>query len=493
MVIISRTRTKPQPLTSIRWKILLAFLLIVGASFAVMASLLTGLVSNYLYEQRIRQDSLLVERLATTFAPLFQSASSDAVNEALVSAAGETGGRLLLIDRDGKVQYDSFSRLCGVRLSLPEVLSVLTGGHSSAYGIHRLNAGGVGLSDSSAGVHVAYCAAELIGTRGSLGAVLLVSPVQEMMASLDAVQRQLITVFIAVAAAALLAALVFARVITNPITVLTRAIQRMGRGDLSVRVKVRASGEMRVLADSYNAMAEQIENLDKSRNQFVSNASHELKTPLTTMKILLENMIYQPEMPAELRQEFMTDMNHEIDRLTSIIGDLLTLTQLDNHRLTLKEERFDLSALTEETLRLLHPAAEKRKQTLQSRIAPEVTLTGDRSKLSQVIYNLTENALKYTPDGGRIDVTLEKAGQEAVLTVKDNGVGIPKEDQAHIFDRFYRVDKARSRETGGTGLGLSIVRQLVALHGGTVGVESAPKEGSVFTVRLPLTRKEGAA
>lgn len=458
-----------------------------------MATSLTNLVSEHLYEQRIRQDSLSVEKLATTFAPLFQSAKSDALQEALVSSGGEMGGRLMIIDEDGKVQFDSFSRLCGIRLQLPEVLSILTGGQSTAYGIHHLQGAERSLTADAADEYVAYCAASIIGTRGRLGALLFVSPVQEMMTSLNEVQQQLLSVFLAVAVAALIVALVFSQIITKPIAALTRTIQKMGKGDLSVRVKVNGSGELRQLAESYNTMAEQLERLDRSRNQFVSNASHELKTPLATMKILLESLIYQPDMPAELRAEFMQDMNHEIDRLTGIITDLLTLTQMDSRRMELHPSMVNLSELAEETLRLLTPAAEQRGQALTGYIAPGCNLVADRSKLGQIIYNLTENGLKYTPDGGQVTVTLTTEGRTAVLTVKDNGVGIPQEDQAHIFERFYRVDKARSRETGGTGLGLSIVRQLVTLHKGTITVDSTPGEGSTFTVKLPMDGKEVSA
>ena len=486
MVTISRTKTERLPLSSIRWKILLAFLLIIGVSFAVMASRLTNFVSEYLYEQRIRQDSVSVERLATTVAPLFQSAASDALNDTLSSSGGELGGRLMVLDRAGKVQFDSYSRLVGVRLQLPEVLNILTGGQTSSYGIHHLT-GTEGIDDSAS--YVAYCTAALTGTTGPLGVLLYVSPVSEMMESLDQVQRQLITVFMLVAIAAFVAAMFFSHVLTNPITALTRTIQKMGKGDLSVRVPVKGSGELRNLAESYNTMAEQLESLDKSRNQFVSNASHELKTPLTTMKILLENILYQPDMPQDMRDEFLSDMNHEIDRLTSIVTDLLTLTKMDSHKMELHLEELDLSELAAETLRLLQPTAEQRRQLLKSRIMPGIVLSGDASKLGQVIYNLTENAIKYTPDGGQVVVSLTTKGRHAVLTVEDNGVGIPKEDQAHVFERFYRVDKARSRETGGTGLGLSIVNQLVTLHGGSVRVDSEPGEGSTFTVELPLERE----
>ncbi|MBQ8200917.1 MAG: HAMP domain-containing protein [Clostridia bacterium] len=453
----------------------------------MMAALLTGLVSNTLYAQRTRQDSLSTEKLAASAAPFFAAAQTEALHEALTTAASELGGRLLVIDLDGKVQMDTFSLLDGKRLAVPEVVEVLTTDASHAYGIHPVR--GV-LSDnaSDAEDYAALCAARMTSSGQTIGALLLSAPVTELHNAIVTVERQLLTVFVAVAAAALIAALVFAVTITRPVKALTSTIRRMGRGDLSARVKVRASGEMKELADSYNAMAEKIENFDRSRSQFVSNASHELKTPLATMKILLENLLYDPDMPSELRTEFMQDMNHEIDRLTGIITDLLTLTQIDSHDAELHAQEVDLSALTEETLHTLRPAADKHGQRLFVQLAPDVRIVGDPSKLTQIIYNLADNALKYTPEGGEIHITLSAQGADAVLTVSDNGIGIPEEDQAHIFDRFYRVDKARSRATGGTGLGLSIVRQMVQLHGGAITVDSVPEKGSSFTVTLPLQK-----
>ena len=286
-------------------------------------------------------------------------------------------------------------------------------------------------------------------------------------------------------------ALMLSGMLTRPVKALTQTIRRMGKGDLSARVNVRTSGELRELAESYNAMAEQIEHLDKSRSQFVANASHELKTPLATMKLLLENMLYQPDMPQELRTEFMQDINHEIDRLSGIITDLLTLTQMDSHSSPLRVTKVDLSALTEETVHTLQIAAEKKGQTLTADIAPGITLDGDSGKLMQIFYNLTDNAIKYTPENGHIAVRLAQSGANVLFAVTDDGIGIPEEDQKHIFERFYRVDKARSRATGGTGLGLSIVRQLAAMHGGTVSVSSQPGQGATFTVTLPMDAKRG--
>ncbi len=487
MVTISRIRTDKVPFwASIRGKILLAFFVVVGSSFLVAATNLTGLVSNYLTEQRTREDTQAAESLAAVFGPMMQSAESTGLNNRLKESAEGLNGRLLLLDPDGKVQYDSLNSLCGQRLAIPEVLKVLVRGEVSAYGMYRLSRETVAaMSGEGEAEYLAYGAHEMQGPRGRNGVLLYVSRIQGMMDSMQGVQNQLNTVFILIAVAALILALILSRLLTTPITNLSRTMRKMGKGDLSVRVPEKGSGELRQLAENYNVMAAQLENLDQSRNQFVSNASHELKTPLATMKIMLETIIYQPEMPADMRQEFLQDMNHEIDRLTGIITDLLTLTRMDNKSDPMKIEEIDLSALTEETLRLLDPAARKRGQTLESSVAPSLRMQGDRSKLHQVLSNLIDNAMKYTQDGGKIRVTLEEKGDWLVWQVADNGVGIPPEDQEHIFDRFYRVDKARSRETGGTGLGLSIVRQLVTMHGGQIRVESEPGRGSCFIVTLP--------
>ena len=461
-----------------------------GVSFAVAASNLTNLVRDFLFDQRTREDYQMTERVAEAVAPELAYLSADSLNRILESNAETMDGRLMVLDTNGKVQFDTFGALCGRRLELEEVLQVLTGGSEEAYGFYTPGRETVEkMSGESGADYVAYCAREIRLGERRLGVILFVSRIQSLMDSLNTVQWQLVTVFLVIALGALVLALILSQVVTKPITDLSRIMGKMGKGDLSVRAPIRGSGEMKELAEAYNTMAAQLESIDKTRNQFVSNASHELKTPLATMKIMLETMMYQPDMPRELQREFMEDMNHEIDRLTGIITDLLTLTQTDAKAKELKKEPVDLSGLTEEIIRLLSPAAKKRGQSLTGEVEKGLTMQGDRNRLHQVLYNLTDNAMKYTPDGGAIHVSIHLDGEELVWRVRDNGVGIPEEDQDHVFERFYRVDKARSRETGGTGLGLSIVRQLVTLHGGTVTVKSRMGEGSEFIVRLP---KEGA-
>ena len=471
---------------------MLAFLLIVGLSFYVMASYIGSMVSDSLFQQRIRSDRASLETLAVRIAPLLARSDAPALQSQLLAAGGEMGGRVLLLDQNGKVQLDSYGEMQGVRLDYPEIATILVRGQSADYGVHELekgealDTGHLLFARRTTGSWVGYCTAGVVYASDIIGVLLLVSPVQEIMQNLYQLQDQMILIFVLIAAAALLSSWIFSQVITRPIAGLNRGIQRMSKGDFSSRVRVRGSGEMKQLARAFNSMSEKLETLDQSRNQFVSNASHELKTPLATMKIMIESLIYQPDMDKDLRTEFMTDINNEIDRLSAIVSDLLTLVQMDSQNVKLSRENLSIAQLIKDNAHRLQPIAEQKGQKILLTLSDPCDIYADKSKLNQVIYNLMENAVKYTQNGGVIRVNLQRQGRDARFTVSDNGPGIPKENLPHIFDRFYRVDKARSREKGGTGLGLSIVHQLVLLHGGAISVESEEGKGATFIVELPL-------
>ncbi len=457
-----------------------------------MAGSLSSMVGDYLFNQRIRTDRTGLESLAVRIARDVDNSDVSAIRESLSLAAGELGGRVLLLDENGKVQADSYGEMNGIRLEYPEVANVLLKGVTTDYGIHemesgeQLNTNNLLFTRRGNASWVGYCTAGVVMSSEIIGVLLLVSPVQEMMQNLYQLQDQMVLIFIVIAVAALLCALIFARVITKPVGGLMRGIQRMSKGDFSARVQVKSSGEFRQLAQAFNSMSEKLETLDQSRNQFVSNASHELKTPLATMKIMLESLIYQPDMDKELRAEFMSDINSEIDRLSNVVSDLLTLVQMDSQNVKLTRENLSIAALIKENAHRLQPIADQKGQQIALTLSDPCDIYADKSKLNQVIYNLMENAVKYTQSGGQIKVSLVRQGRDAIFTVSDNGPGIPKENLPHVFDRFYRVDKARSREKGGTGLGLSIVHQLVLLHGGAIRVESEEGKGASFIVELPL-------
>ena len=457
-----------------------------------MSGFLSGMVGDYLLEERLSAERVRLGTLAERLAPSLRERNMDAMNAGMQDFAAESGGRLILTDAGGKVQMDTLGRENGRLYAVPQVIGILADGQSQAYAVRdtetgeEMNMSRVLFMGRSQGSWESVCATAVVYDSAVQGVLVLLSPADAIMRSVYQLQDRVLLVFAAIAAAVMIFSFIFSRVVTNPIAGLTRGIRHMSKGDFSSRVKVSGSREMAQLADAFNSMSEKLETLDQSRNQFVSNASHELKTPLATMKIMVESLIYQPEMDKNLRTEFLTDINNEIDRLSNIVSDLLTLVKMDSRDVKLQRENLTLAELCRETEHRLKPIAAKKGQRIVLALNDPCELYGDRSKLTQVIYNLVENAVKYTQAGGLIKVTLSRTGHEGHLVVQDNGPGIPRENLPHIFDRFYRVDKARSRETGGTGLGLSIVRQLVMLHDGSIRCESEEGKGSSFIVDIPL-------
>jgi two-component system sensor histidine kinase VicK len=231
--------------------------------------------------------------------------------------------------------------------------------------------------------------------------------------------------------------------------------------------------------------------LDKSRREFVANVSHELRTPLTSIKGACETIHDHPELPEEIKNRFLEMAISESDRMTSIVRDLLVLSRLDNQRTRWNITEFDLNASLSRMVDVMQVEAVSRNQTLQ--FIPEegdMTITGDAERIEQVILNLVSNAVKYTPEGGNILVRSGHSTPESVfVSVRDNGIGIPEEDQPRLFERFYRVEKARTSGTGGTGLGLAIAKELVEAHGGRIALRSKLNVGTLMVVELPRQTK----
>lgn len=225
--------------------------------------------------------------------------------------------------------------------------------------------------------------------------------------------------------------------------------------------------------------------LESHRRDFVANVSHELKTPLAAIQGFVETMIDDPEMPDSTRSRFLDRMQRQVQRLATLVSDLLTLSRLDEGG-SASRQPCDLVAVAREVGRDLHPFAEQRGVALRFELPREACwVEAEREALRQVVSNLVDNGIKYTPVGGSVAVAVDEQDGEIELRVVDTGIGLAEEDQERVFERFYRVDKARSRELGGTGLGLSIVKNTVQTLGGSVGVRSRLGYGSTFWVRLP--------
>ena len=240
------------------------------------------------------------------------------------------------------------------------------------------------------------------------------------------------------------------------------------------------------MAVSFNKITDRFKELENSRQEFVSNVSHELKTPITSMKILADSLLMQENVPVEIYEEFMTDIVHEIDRENQIITDLLELVRMDKASGDLNISPANINDLLEQLLKRIAPIAEKQNITIHLETMRQVTAEVDVGKLSLACNNIIENAVKYNNPGGHVNVYLNADHKFFYIRVRDDGVGIPEDCQERIFERFYRVDKARSRETGGTGLGLAISRKVVLLHKGSIRVHSKEGDGTTFIIRIPL-------
>lgn len=274
--------------------------------------------------------------------------------------------------------------------------------------------------------------------------------------------------------------------LTSPAKDMKEAILSLSDGDKNARIKKQTIKEYKDIGDAVNVLLDRLESIDGSRDEFVSNVSHELKTPMTSMKVLADSLLATENAPIEMYKDFMQDIAEEIDRENEIIGDLLNLVRTDGERAVLNIETVDVNELMEVVLKRLKPIALKNNIEIIFESMRPVTASIDRVKFIIVLTNIIENAIKYNHPEGWVKITLNADHKFFYVDVSDSGIGIPEECKDQVFERFYRVDKARSRETGGTGLGLAITKNIVLLHKGTIKFYSKENEGTTFNIRIPL-------
>lgn len=274
--------------------------------------------------------------------------------------------------------------------------------------------------------------------------------------------------------------------LTSPAKDMKEAILSLSDGDKNARIKKQTIKEYKDIGDAVNVLLDRLESIDGSRDEFVSNVSHELKTPMTSMKVLADSLLATENAPIEMYKDFMQDIAEEIDRENGIIGDLLNLVRTDGERAVLNIETVDVNELMEVVLKRLKPIALKNNIEIIFESMRPVTASIDRVKFIIVLTNIIENAIKYNHPEGWVKITLNADHKFFYVDVSDSGIGIPEECKDQVFERFYRVDKARSRETGGTGLGLAITKNIVLLHKGTIKFYSKENEGTTFNIRIPL-------
>lgn len=403
-----------------------------------------------------------------------ESPEAETINSELTMLSNLYSGRVLIINRDFQIIKDTYDLDEGRIMISEEVVRCFRGEEISRY------------DDKNRFIEMTVSIRDL-DTKEIQGVLLVSISADEITASIDILKQKGLAMLGGITVLVLIFGYILAGILVKPFARVTRAIEDLTDGYLDEEISVPDYTETELITDAFNKMLGRVKSLDASRQEFVSNVSHELKTPLTSMKVLADSLVGQENVPIELYQEFMGDIAKEIDRENDIISDLLTLVKMDKTVQGLNIRQININELLEAILKRLKPIADKKKIEVVLESFRPVSAEIDEMKLTLAISNLVENAIKYNRDEGWVRVSLNADHKYFYVKVMDSGIGIPEEDQAHIFERFYRVDKSHSREIGGTGLGLAIARNAVIMHRGSIKVYSSKGEGTTFTVRIPLT------
>ncbi|EET60220.1 ATPase/histidine kinase/DNA gyrase B/HSP90 domain protein [Marvinbryantia formatexigens DSM 14469] len=387
------------------------------------------------------------------------------------------GGRLVVVNREFEIIEDTYGLDVGKYLVSEEVIKCFRGEDSLTR------------DSSNRFVELAIPIEEAV-TKEVVGALIVSSETASVLEGKDELGRQVSILQIGLIVAVLVAALYTSGILVKPFKKVTEAMEGINGGFLGDDLTLVDYTETQVLSEAYNRMLGRMKALDDSRQEFVSNVSHELKTPITSMKVLADSLLMQEDVPPELYKEFLQDIAEEIERENKIINDLLSLVKMDRKASDVNIQATNINELIELILKRLRPIAAKRNIELVLDSYKPVIAEVDETKLTLAISNLVENAVKYNREGGWVHLSINTDHKYFYVKVEDNGIGIPQADQEHIFERFYRVDKSHSREIGGTGLGLAIARSAIMMHRGVIKVYSEEGAGTTFTVRVPLLYSE---
>ena len=419
-----------------------------------------------------------VSVIATSLGPL-ESLTEENVGSAMLTAEEAGLSRILVTDGSGRILYDTreTGSAQGQYVFYAEVVQALRGYDDAASRYEN------GAFRTAAATPVMY-------RNQIIGAVYAYEYDTEQAELLAGFQRNLLRMSGIVAGVVLVLSAVLSRVLTRQIRELLEAIRSVREGAYSHRAAVEGRDELSQIAQEFNSLTDRLQTTEEARRRFVSDASHELKTPLAAIRLLTDSILQTDGIDPATTREFVADIGLEANRLSRITEDLLQLTRLDGDVLP-SAAVVDPLPILEQVLRMMELIAEERGIALTYQAEEGCRILGSMDETRQIIYNLVDNAVKYNRDGGRVEVELKRQGEEVLLTVADEGVGIPEEELTKIFQRFYRVDKARSRAAGGTGLGLSIVRDTLEKRGGSISAANRPGGGAVFTVRWPQAEEGG--
>ncbi len=480
---------KKIPLKSLRLRIFI-IVLVMGIVPGIVVGV--GIVQNYedrAVEHRIAtvQNQLKIvanHLLSKDYMANYQSeeqtyrASREVINAELEMLSNLYEGRVMIINSNCKVVKDTYGISEGKIMISEEVIKCFQGEtfshYAPEYGYIEMTTPIMDTTANSA-------------ENGVVKGVMLTSISNgSIVGMMEILNRRVLIIETLLALGIVTLAIILSVMMTRPFNRITQAIQDVNAGYSDESISVPDYAETVHIVDAFNQLLRRMRALDESRQEFVANVSHELKTPMTSIKVLADSLLVEQNAPAELYREFMEDIVSEIDRENRIITDLLALVKLDKKVHDLNIATLNINELVELILRRLRPIARKKDVEVVFESMRPVAAEVDEVKMTLIMTNLVENAIKYNKEHGWVKVELDADHQFFTFKVSDSGIGIPNEALDHICERFYRVDKSHSREIGGTGLGLAITKSAVLLHKGTLTVNSVEGEGSCFLVKIPL-------
>ena len=411
-----------------------------------------------------------------------QDASSEVINAELNQISNLYDGRVLIINNNFKVIKDTYGISEGKTIISEEVVKCFKGENTTYYDSQD------GFIEMTIPIMENVTASKEQDKPAQIQGVMLSSISTDTIAlTISILQRKAFVLEVLMTILILVMGFATSQWLIIPFRKVSKAISEVKEGFTDEAISVPDYDETEHIVDAFNDVLRRMRVLDNSRQEFVANVSHELKTPLTSMKVLADSLVMQEDVPNELYQEFMTDIAAEIDRENKIINDLLTLVKLDKTDGELNVESVDINELLELLMKRLRPIARQQNIEVVFESNRPVQAAVDEVKMTLALTNLVENAIKYNKKNGWVRVTLDADHKNFTVMVEDSGMGIPEEAMERIYERFYRVDKSHSREIGGTGLGLAITRNIILMHRGTIQVSSVEQEGTTFVVKVPLT------
>ena len=455
----------------------MTYILVSIIPMLVLWGTIVNILEDHLLEQRAQELRSLTSERASALGPVYIDETVPRIfhNHILDDISISQQVWIIVVDAMATVLYDSFETEVGNTRATPGILQALGGTHQSLVA-----------DDGITFTEIAPIRDEY---GEVVGAVMMTHVVTELESLIQTVNTNTIRFIIILVIVVVAAVLVTAQWFIRPMKRILSSAQKISEGQLDERINLKGRDEFAFLGYAINDMTEKLAQVEIARQEFVSNVSHELKTPLSSIKVLSESLIHQGEMESELHREFLTDITSEVDRMTDIVNELLTLVRLDEVELPLKISSFSLNKVLEDVIKRLRPLAQEQNVSIEFNELKQVNIEADEMKISLALSNLAENAIKYNNRGGNVNITLDADNKSAFITVADDGMGISEENQAKVFARFFRVDKGRGRETGGTGLGLAITHKTILLHKGSIKLTSKEEEGSMFVVRIPLQAK----